>query len=84
MRRGLICRVAVLLIASASLSGSQGYAQSTSATVAGQITDQSGKVVPGASVLFTNVNTGVSYAAQSKHCEERHRATRTRPGVHQF
>src|SRR5260221_812929 len=65
MRLGLVCRVAVLLFASALVFGAQCCAQSTSATVTGEVTDQSGKLVPGVTVLFTNVNTGVSYTAQS-------------------
>ncbi len=35
------------------------YAQATSATVGGQVTDPQGHVVAGAEIVFTNINTGV-------------------------
>jgi hypothetical protein len=38
---------------------------STDATVTGLITDHSGAVVPGATVVFTNINTNVPYTTQT-------------------
>jgi hypothetical protein len=65
MRLGPVCRFAVLLFASGLLFGAQCHAQATSATVTGEVTDQSGRLVPAATVVFTNINTGVPYTAQS-------------------
>jgi hypothetical protein len=65
MRRGQVCCVTSLLFAGALFFAAQCYAQTTDATVTGEVTDQSGKLVPGTTVLFTNINTGVSYTAQS-------------------
>lgn len=39
--------------------------QSTDAAVGGQITDEQGRVVPGVSVVLTNLNTGVTYEAKT-------------------
>src|SRR5215469_9148038 len=40
-----------------------GFSQSTSATVNGTVTDQSGAVVSGAQIVLANTDTGVSHAA---------------------
>src|SRR5258707_1125560 len=40
-------------------------AQSTNAAVGGQITDEQGRVVPGVTVVLTNLNTGVTYEAKT-------------------
>lgn len=37
----------------------------TDATIGGQVTDPQGKVVPGVTVVFTNINTGVPYTTQT-------------------
>jgi hypothetical protein len=65
MRLGLARPLATLLFATVMLFSARSYAQSTNATVTGQITDQSGRLVPGAAVVFTNINTGVSYTTQT-------------------
>jgi hypothetical protein len=41
------------------------YAQSTNAAVGGQITDEQGRVVPGVTVVLTNLNTGITYEAKT-------------------
>jgi Carboxypeptidase regulatory-like domain/TonB dependent receptor len=64
MKVGMIARsVALLLVILITFTAS--HAQTPNATVTGQVTDQSGKLVPGAAVVFTNINTGVSYATQT-------------------
>ncbi|MGB9069285.1 MAG: TonB-dependent receptor [Candidatus Acidiferrales bacterium] len=65
MKLGLVGRVAVLLLAATVFFCARNYAQSTSATITGQITDQSGRLVPGAAVVFTNINTSVPYTTQT-------------------
>ena len=65
MKFGLVWCVAALLSWGALFLGGECSAQTTNATVTGQITDQSEKVVPRATVVFTNINTGVPYATQT-------------------
>lgn len=65
MKFGVICCVAVLLFWGALFLIVECYAQTTNATVTGQITDQSEKVVPGVKVVFTNINTEEPYATQT-------------------
>jgi hypothetical protein len=65
MRVELARRATVLLFATLLFFCARSQAQSTNATVTGQITDQSGKVVGGAAVVFTNINTGVPYTTQT-------------------
>lgn len=64
MKFGLLrCVAGVLLMV--SMLFSLCHAQTTSATVTGQITDQSGRLVPGAAVMLTNINTGVPYSTKT-------------------
>jgi hypothetical protein len=65
MKLGLVWCVGALLFWGALFLGGECSAQTTSATVTGQITDESEKVVPSAKVVFTNINTGVLYATQT-------------------
>jgi Carboxypeptidase regulatory-like domain len=65
MRLGLARRVISLLFAAAMFLCARSYAQSTNATVTGQVTDQSGRLVPGAVVMFTNINTAVPYKTET-------------------
>jgi hypothetical protein len=65
MKLGLVRRVAVLLFTAWVFFCAPTYSQTTSATITGQITDQSGRLVPGAAVVFTNINTGVPYMTQT-------------------
>jgi hypothetical protein len=62
---GRVARVAVCVLTVLVFLSARCRAQSTSATVTGEVTDQSGKLVPGVTVLFTNINTGVPYGGQS-------------------
>jgi hypothetical protein len=65
VRIGLIGRVALLLLISLVCICVRGYAQTGVATVTGEITDQSGRLVPGVTVLFTNLNTNVPYSTKT-------------------
>jgi hypothetical protein len=65
MRLGLARLLTVVLFAAVMFFCARTYAQTTNATVTGQITDQSGRLVPGAAVVFTNINTSVPYTAQT-------------------
>src|SRR6266480_7068727 len=40
-------------------------AQSTNAAVGGQVTDEQGRMVPGVTIVLTNLNTGVTYEAKT-------------------
>jgi carboxypeptidase family protein/TonB-dependent receptor-like protein len=64
MRFGLLRCVTGLLLMMVVICA-RSHAQTTSATVTGQITDQSGRLVPGAAVMFTNINTGVPYTTET-------------------
>ena len=57
------CVLAIVLFAFDSCGAS--HAQSTNAAVGGQITDEQGRVVPGVTVVLTNLNTGVTYQAKT-------------------
>src|SRR5712692_2966634 len=59
MRIIILLIVAVLAVTGAPLATAQG----TTSRVLGVVTDQTGAVVPGASVTLTNDATGVSYTA---------------------
>jgi Carboxypeptidase regulatory-like domain len=58
MRFGLLSSVAGLCLM-ISMPVTLAYAQTGAATVTGEITDSQGKVVPGVTVVFTNINTGI-------------------------
>jgi hypothetical protein len=62
MGRVLLSLIVVLILFSVRLS-----AQTTSATVSGQITDPTGRVVPGTTVMLTNINTGVVSTATTNN-----------------
>jgi outer membrane receptor protein involved in Fe transport len=64
MRVLLIARVLVMLLVSGFVVQAS-HAQSTDAAVGGQITDEQGRVVPGAAVVLTNLNTAVVYEAKT-------------------
>ena len=57
------------------------HSQTTEATVTGQITDQSGRVVAGAKVELTNVNTNVVHAAETND-EGIYRLVTLQPGIY--
>ena len=65
MRTYLMARSLAVLIVVMVLSSAPCNAQSTNATVGGQITDQQGLAVPGVTIVLTNLNTGVTYEAKT-------------------
>ena len=65
MRTSLMARSLLVLLVALVLSCAPCNAQSTNATVGGQITDQQGRAVPGVTVVLTNLNTGVTYEAKT-------------------
>lgn len=64
MRISFVSCVGAIVLA-LTLCGVRCNAQSTNATVGGQITDEQGRVVPGVTVVLTNLNTGVPYEAKT-------------------
>ena len=62
VRRAKLCLFGVSIL---SLLPQISFAQLSSAAVNGLVTDQSGAVVPGADIVLTNVETGVTRRAQS-------------------
>src|SRR6266568_6744133 len=65
MRTSHMARVLVVLLVVFGLLVTTSHAQSTNATVGGQITDEQGRVVLGVTVVLTNLNTGVTYEAKT-------------------
>ena len=65
MRRIAILSVFALFAGFAVLSTPQAYAQATTGSIYGQVTDPSNAVVAGATLLAQNQATGVQYRAQS-------------------
>ncbi|HYY72208.1 MAG TPA: carboxypeptidase regulatory-like domain-containing protein [Candidatus Bathyarchaeia archaeon] len=59
----------------------QAKTQGTDAAVSGQITDPSGRVVPGVTVVLTNLNTNVPYTTQTNH-EGIYRFTAVQRGIY--
>jgi hypothetical protein len=57
------------------------HAQTADATVTGQITDPSGRVVPHAKVVFTNLNTNIARSAETND-EGIYRLVALRPGIY--
>ena len=74
-------RGALVVFAMFLFCSSLSHAQTTDATVTGQITDQSGRVVPGVQITFTNLNTDVLYNAQTNQ-EGNYRLAALKPGVY--
>ena len=65
MRISLMARALAVVFFAFGLLASASHAQSTNAAVGGQITDEQGRVVPGVTVVLTNLNTGVTYQAKT-------------------
>src|SRR6266481_6263107 len=65
MRTSLMARALVVLFFAFGLLANTSHAQSTNAAVGGQITDEQGRVVPSATVVLTNLNTGIPYQAKT-------------------
>ncbi len=74
-------RTALTLFATFLLFCSLLQAQSTDATVAGQVTDSSGRVVPGVQVTFTNLNTNITYNGQTDG-QGSYRVSALKPGLY--
>ena len=60
-----MARFAVVCVITLSILCSRSHAQTTSATVTGEVTDQSGRIVPGVAIVFTNINTGSPYTTRT-------------------
>ncbi len=65
MKIRFMARVLLVVLAAFGLLANASHAQSTNAAVGGQITDEQGRVVPGATVVLTNLNTAVTYEAKT-------------------
>jgi hypothetical protein len=65
MATSLMTRVLLVVFFAFGFSTNAARAQSTNAAIGGQITDEQGRVVPGATVILTNLNTGVTYSART-------------------
>ena len=63
MRFSLIRFVFASFLALLFLGGSTAFGQGTSASLTGQVTDNSGAIVPGATVTATNADTGLAQTA---------------------
>jgi hypothetical protein len=81
MKLGVALRVTILLFAMMMVFCGRSYAQTTNATVTGQISDQSGRLVPDATVVFTNINTGVPYTTRT-NAEGIYSLPTLQPGVY--
>lgn len=60
----------ILLGVLAAMTAVGAYAQSDNGSIVGTITDQTGAVIPGASVTVTNVDTGLKFEAKSNSSGE--------------
>lgn len=65
MERSLTARLTVFTLVLLTLYGVPCNAQSSSAAVGGQVTDEQGRVVPGVKVILTNLNTAVAYETET-------------------
>ena len=82
MKLSLGGRTLVAVSLSISLLGSSVVmAQTTDATVTGQITDQAGRSVPHASVILTNLNTNVAHSTDTND-EGIYRLPALEPGIY--
>jgi hypothetical protein len=79
--KNLPCRAAFFMLSAILFLPSLAYAQATNATVTGQITDQSGRVVTGVQITFTNLNTNVTSATQS-NSQGNYRLAALTPGIY--
>lgn len=82
MKRFSVMCVAVCLFAGCALfTASRSKAQTGDATVSGQVTDPTGRVVPGVTVVLTNLNTNVPYTTQTNG-EGIYRFAAVQPGIY--
>src|ERR1700709_1434200 len=59
-----LCQRVVVLLFCAVMLGSQAYAQATSGSVAGFVTDNTGAAIPGATVSLSNPLSGLKRTAK--------------------
>src|SRR5256885_14870290 len=76
----VVCILALVFAGSAAFT-SPSCAQTTNATVSGQVTDPSGGVVPGVTVVLTNLNTNVPYTTKTNN-DGIYRFAAVQPGVY--
>src|SRR2546430_4407867 len=76
----LVCVLALAFAGFAAFT-SPSCAQTTNATVSGQVTDPSGGVVPGVTVVLTNLNTSVPYTTKTNN-DGIYRFAAVQPGVY--
>src|SRR5438552_2104217 len=76
----VVCVLALVFAGSAAFT-SPSCAQTTNATVSGQVTDPSGGLVPGVTVVLTNLNTNVSYTTKTNN-DGIYRFAAVQPGVY--
>ncbi len=81
MRIWRVCRAFLLAFAVVVLLPFASYAQSPSATVTGEVTDQQGRAVPGATIIFTNLNTNIQSKTQTNG-EGIYRVVSLQPGIY--
>ncbi len=81
MKRFSVVCLLVLACAGCFLFIGYSVAQTTNATVSGQITDPSGGVVPGVAVVLTNLNTSVPYTTLTND-QGIYRFAAVQPGVY--
>jgi hypothetical protein len=81
MRFPYVCRAFGLLFTALAFFAVTVFAQGPQATITGQVTDQSDRVVPGATVVYTNVNTNVPYTTQTNG-EGIYRLGSLQPGIY--
>src|SRR5262245_23359057 len=77
MKTNLFSLVAALLILAATMAG-----QDTRGAISGRISDPSGAVIPGATVVITNAATGFKITANANQ-DGLYRATFLMPGAYQ-
>jgi len=76
----VVCVVALVFAGSAAFT-SPSCAQTTNATVSGQVTDSSGGVVPSVTVILTNLNTNIPYTTKTNN-DGIYRFAAVQPGVY--
>src|SRR2546421_10064802 len=76
----MVCVLALVFAGSAAFT-SPSCAQTTNATVSGQVTDSSGGVVPSVTVILTNLNTNIPYTTKTNN-DGIYRFAAVQPGVY--
>jgi len=81
MKSLLLARGLAVVLMSLALWGVPCNAQSTNAAIGGQVTDEQGRMVPGVTVVLTNLNTGVAYEAKTNG-DGLYNASNLPPGIY--